>query len=580
MPKKRSQLPYSKPASSVHPALLTHSRDHAPDGSKNTSTGTDGVNDLIQHLRTTQVSATQQNERTCEGANPRTVHPSLRAMMNVVDTPAPRPRPGVRVHAVGGRRTRGPAGPPPPVSWTYSPLQRRSTTTKEQEISSSDSRRRYNDLLPGIGSFGGKSLYSTALKQLGRDWQWHAHYDQYYIAILPVWMKQHLLTSIAHNNEHPLEIKDLQLLFLDETQLRNATGSETVTHLDLSRSLINLKSLALYLTKKPFGSQASVSQATSGFPIPESWEDTPSPSISKPLSSLRFPCLTHLSLASLKSPSWSALLSILPLTATLTHLSLAHWPIPCLTPNSSTAYTSSPPGNIPHGGSNLYSCFDNDFSEPVGIMRRLSKATYCLRWFDLSGCTNWAVNVFETKDGPDWHGAWKGLETIRIQQSWRPQCIEDGRWVELLSYELGRRCIPDSSQRREFDLSETEKDEASDLFKWLNSEIYINSKLNMARQDMVTRYKTEHLVEDEGRAYRVPAVQRIFGEDSWWANSSGQARPEAAKNKSTGEAPAARRGVVNFDQGWGSHPQFKACIEAYLRKNPLGPQPMRERPLR
>lgn len=583
MPKKRSQLPYFRPASSVHPALLTHSRENVPHGSNNTSRSTEGVNDLIQHLRTTQMSANRQNERTCEGANPRTVHPSLRVMMNAPDTPAPHPRPGVRVYAVGGRRTRGPAGPPPPVSWTYSPLQRRSISAKEQDTTSSGSRRRYNDPLPGMKSFVEKSLYNTALKQLGRDWQWHAHYDQYYIATLPVWMKQHLLSSIAQNSEYLLEIKDLQLLFLDETQLPDATGSEAVTHLDLSRSLINLKSLASHLTKKLVGSQATAtgtatpsgtSQATSVSPIPESWEDGLSPSISKPLSTLRFPCLTHLSLASLKSPSWSALLSILPLITTLTHLSLAHWPIPCLTPNSSTAYTSSPQGNVPHGSSNLYSSFDNDFSEPVGIMRRLSKATYCLRWLDLSGCTDWAVNVFETQGGPDWHGAWRGLETIRVQRSWRPECIEDGRWAKLLPYELDRRSSRDSSHRLELDISETEQDEASHLIKWLRSETCINSELNKAR------IKIYHSVEDEGRAYRALISQSIFGDNSWWENSSGQVRPDPANNNSTREPLAVRHGVVTFDQGWGSHPQLKACIEAYLGKNPLGPQPMRAPPFR
>ena len=591
MPKKRSQLPYSKPASSVHPALINHGRRSASHASNRGPTGCDSgdrVNDLIQHLRITQVSTNQQHGTACESANPRTLHPSLRAMMNIPDTPPPRPRPGVRVHAVGGRRTRGPAGPPPPVSWTYSPLQRCSISTKEQENPSSDLGVRYNDPLPGMAMLGERSLYNMALKQMGRNWQWHAHYDQFYLAALPVWMKQQLLSSIARYNEEPLEVKDLQLLFLDETQLPEATGSETVTHLDLSRSLTGLKSLASYLTKKPLDPQNTVISAaatsdashnTSDSPIPESWEDAPAPSTTRSLSMLRFPYLTHLSLASLKSPSWSSLLSVLPITATLTHLSLAHWPIPCLTPNSSTAYTRSPQGNVPHGGSNLYSSFDGDFSEAAGIMRRLSKGTYCLQWLDLSGCADWAVNVLE-HEGPDWHSAWRGLETIKLHQPWRPRCIDDDRWVDLLRSELDTRPNPKIPQMLEQRLSDVEKGEASNLVGWLRNEIYINSKLNMVRRIMISRFEAFHLTHGGERIRRFPDNRSGFDDDSWWVSSSGQARPDPTRDDPLrSDTPPMRRKLVTFDQGWESHPHIKACINAYLERYPMGRQSMGALPM-
>ena len=428
---------------------------------------------------------------------------------------------------------------------------------------------RYNELLPGMGSLAERSLYNTALKQLGSDWGWHAHYDQYFIATLPLWIKQQLLSSIARYNEKPLELEDLQLLFLDDTQLQGATGSEAVTHLDLSRSSIALKSLASYVAKKVVGphhaaSEVSTSDQSPGKShslVPDSWEDPSSPSMTSFVSILRFPYLTHLSLASPARPSWSALLSVLPIISTLTHLSLACWPIPCLTPNSMTAYTSAPSGEVPQGASNLYSGFDGDFSEAAGIMRRLSKVTYCLRWLDLSGCADWVPRVFVVQGAADWHDAWKGLETIKIHHAWTPRCIYDGRWADLLSSTFGGRRLPGTEPK----LSETQETEALEVLEWLRRESCIHENAASARKAMTRRFKAEEMSEHADNAAQVPVSRTHLGNDSWWSAPSDLAVLGPAKEPSR-KARTMRRDMVTFDQGWESHPQVKACIDACLGK--------------
>ena len=172
---------------------------------------------------------------------------------------------------------------------------------------------------------------------------------------------------------------------------------------------------------------------TEGEDIPESWDEDNH--LAAPLSVSRFPALTHLSLSNPANVSWKGLLSLSPHLATLTHLSLAFWPPPSLTPNSKTAYRESPAGNIDYGASNYYSSYDGDLSEAAGVLRRLSKATYCLQWLDLTGCSDW-VQALGRSDGPDWAGAWRGLETVKIGQGWIPKCLEteSNEWHQLFEY--------------------------------------------------------------------------------------------------------------------------------------------------
>jgi len=139
----------------------------------------------------------------------------------------------------------------------------------------------------------------------------------------------------------------------------------------------------------------------------DSWEDDASlyaPSIPVGLGGSRFPNLTRLSLAHAgQYASWRQLLSLSTHLSTLTHLSLAYWPVPTTTPNSKTAFITHNHASISLGGTHIYSVLDQDWHEAANILRRFSNNTYCLKWLDLEGCNEWLPALTWTGEeaGPD-----------------------------------------------------------------------------------------------------------------------------------------------------------------------------------
>ncbi|KAI5308989.1 hypothetical protein KEM55_004360, partial [Ascosphaera atra] len=80
-----------------------------------------------------------------------------------------------------------------------------------------------------------------------------------------------------------------------------------------------------------------------------------------------------------------------------------------------------------YGGTDIYSAYEGDFSEAASILRKLSRATYCLKWLDLEGCSEWiAALVFTPPDqakgstGPEWNASWRGIEWLSLGPGWRP----------------------------------------------------------------------------------------------------------------------------------------------------------------
>ena len=116
----------------------------------------------------------------------------------------------------------------------------------------------------------------------------------------------------------------------------------------------------------------------------------------------------------------------------LTHLSLAHWPMPMLLSNSLTAYVRAPNGTHPYGNLSYYSVLDQDWSEAASIMRRLSKATTSLKWLDLSGCWPW-IRCLTIAD-INWMTEWGHLEVIKVAQDWNPGDVDldSAKELELL----------------------------------------------------------------------------------------------------------------------------------------------------
>ncbi len=104
--------------------------------------------------------------------------------------------------------------------------------------------------------------------------------------------------------------------------------------------------------------------------------------------------------------SWRQLLSLASRFTALTHLSLAYWPEPTLTPNAKLASVVSPDGRtVQYGGTGPYShSLDNDWSEAILLLRRLSKVLYRLEYLDLTGCAEWYPALYSEADGDtiDW----------------------------------------------------------------------------------------------------------------------------------------------------------------------------------
>ncbi|KAM0800956.1 hypothetical protein BDR22DRAFT_776664, partial [Usnea florida] len=335
--------------------------------------------------------------------------PSLRSILQLPDVPSPRPRPGLRVTG----RVRGPAGPAPPVSW----LERRGRASGQMIGSAHvllEETSAKTEQLPGCFLPNHGSLVHTTLKALAMNWDWHVEYDQYYLATIPVRYKEALLSYIARYSDGGTDKAGLDVLFQDDTELEDATGVDGLTHLDLSRSIghpLKLKQLKDLLGAKKTG---LVGDQTSNIES-ESW-DTPA-LLDSPSGLPKFYSLTHLSLSHPKTAAtWKGLLDLAPHLATVTHLSLAYWPTPTMSPNSATAYRESPQGNVSFGASSFYSSLDNDWSEAASILRRLSRSAYCLKWLDLTGCFPWVQAL--QYDQIDYCRAWRALETIKIGQGY------------------------------------------------------------------------------------------------------------------------------------------------------------------
>ncbi|KAI9669579.1 MAG: hypothetical protein M1817_004622 [Caeruleum heppii] len=468
MPKKRSAN-FTKPSSTPHPSLSPP--PHASTASDRAATSTT-VNEILTTLRRNQISSSESPKSLGQTpiATTRTVHPSLRQILHVADTAPPRPRLGQPGRAL----RRGPAGPPPPTSWLTdsvhvpSHVKRRIANRRNAESEEVGRGPAAEDLvpLPGLKHVGDKTLLHQSMKAMAMIWGWQIEYNRYYLADLPHGLKSVLLHYVAsYGPSQGVGIDGLRTLFppvdskIEEDSSTVATDGCELTHLDLSNAIgrtVTLSHLQSLFSPPIPPSNAAVS--TSDSPL-DSWE-TAIATLPTPLQTSHFPALTHLSLAN-PSPtvSWTKLLSLAPSLATLTHLSLAHWPVPSLTPNSKTTVLDSSssnsrsPSSYPapkYGATYYYSAFDGDWSEAARIIRKLSKATYCLRWIDLSGCEEWIAALMwdgtkaqyydddeddetdERVDGPgqersrrtrngdygvEWNTSWRSISTVVVHPS-------------------------------------------------------------------------------------------------------------------------------------------------------------------
>ncbi|KAJ5467818.1 hypothetical protein N7475_005570 [Penicillium sp. IBT 31633x] len=461
MPKKHQRF-HTKPASPAHHSLApSESRRHGGSEVRGSTSTTASVNELINHLRRTQIPSPSSDDLPTSPhaqryfITSRSVHPSLRGLLEVPETPPPRPRPGGRRTVFGVRPSRPTVGPPPPASWLSRNEDAARNTESLNQIpgASEQGIHRLNQLQRPLFP-DRRSMVHLLLKSMALNWSWHLEYDGPFLSQLPNHIKELLLSYIAvygRGSSLGGYMKGLKPLFLtqqdqdklgeenpDFNESRGINGDFQIGQLDLGNALgnwITLKQLINEVTFSPdpaVGSPGYTKQDT----VPAAWDeedgngkedlpdDLPASPIPKVITqTLRFPKLRALSLAHPKpsAASWPALLSLLAHTPTLTHLSLAHWPIPSWNSGSIITCFREPVTRL-----STSDVVDDNWAEAASILRQVSRSTYCLKWLDLEGCGEWLPALkWVGKDpdgtpynpdnvGPEWNGSWRDIEWLRI----------------------------------------------------------------------------------------------------------------------------------------------------------------------
>ncbi|KOS18286.1 hypothetical protein ESCO_002951 [Escovopsis weberi] len=384
------------------------------------------VNELLASSRRT--SADPSSLRPLHAVTP-TVPPALRELLQIPETPPPAPRRPVRTRVDGNGR-RLPAGPPPPRSWLGA-----GQRTAARPLGSPATSRPTRDgsaesALPDVYLPSPASLIGMTLRRLAVAWDLHRVYDQHHLFFLPNHLKPALIRWVGLYHDEGVSLTDLRLVLFAPSICDDEAGpaaqevdvvpNTDISHLDLSGSVgrsISLKELAELLEP---------SKKTEALDEPQdSWDAVSSvPAAPRAL----LPNLTHLSLAlnphHASSASWKQLLALSSRLSSITHLSLANWPDPCLTPRARCATVATPQGtSIPYGGTNIYShSIDHDWSEALLVLRKLSRNLYALEFLDLTGCGPWfkALTMRSGHDFVDWAGSWGKITGLRLYAGWCP----------------------------------------------------------------------------------------------------------------------------------------------------------------
>lgn len=376
------------------------------------------MNELLSDLRRTSIASSNTGPLLTTAPS---VPPIIREILQIPETPAPRPRRALGQRFDGhGRRL--PAGPPPPRSWVDKGVGDASNQGDVAIVSRL--RRRHLDM-PGANFPAPGSLVDVAVRCIAFNWHFHSVYDYYHLYYLPSPLKPALIRCIGLLSVRGVGISDLRLLFQPPPDQREGEASEMdiasnfgVQSLDLQGSIgrsVKIKELCdLLSSPRP----ASMPEE----PV-DSWDAAePSPCPER----LLLPNLTHLSLAlearDGAEVSWKQLLTLSSRLSGITHLSLAYWPEPSFTPRAKTSYVVTPQGRtVSYGGTNFYShTIDHDWSEAVLILRMLSSRLYALEFLDLTGCSSWfkALLVQADHDLVDWTGNWGKITLLRLYAGW------------------------------------------------------------------------------------------------------------------------------------------------------------------
>lgn len=326
------------------------------------------------------------------------------------------------------------------------------------------------------------TLLHLALKTAASNWELFEVDDLPDLAAeLPLPLRLRLLSYLGYYGP-PIDTNVLEAL---------TSGSEPVKSLDLA-GLIGHGNLTLSRLVKLSKQQAADQSPKVAPVIVDSWDQdaTFEAALTMGPSTTRFSQLTHLSLSHPPAgASWRDLLSLTKHIPSITHLSLAYWPRPTLTPNlATTKVTSQHSPDVTAGGSHYYSALDHDLTEPASILRQLSANLLYLQWLDLEGCTEWIPAlafhtdvmlpgdaITDTSETVDpWSrrtatpslftSTWKNVATLLVGQGWLPTVpgLQALPKQTMTAYKL--RCLNDYLKSFDpLELRKAELDEA-DIF--------------------------------------------------------------------------------------------------------------------
>ena len=440
MPKKHKRTFIARPSNTAPHTLVSSLGRDANRHRPATSSPETSVNDLISHLRRTQVpssSDTPSPSRAQTFESSRSVPPSLRNVLDLPEAQAPRSRPNATPQTVIGRRRRPTPGPPPPESWLAG--NNRDSSNEDFEVSPAAQRVIYRlQRLPDVTFPEEGSLQHAVLKSMALNFALHLDYDGNFLLELPLHVRVRLFSYVAsfgHAQQLAKRMKGLKPLLLTEVEPAGNTDDEPdielqsyvdedlkTSRLDLGCAMGNWLSFK-QLTQILFGSKRPETATAQDRieTIPESWEEHTAEYsanvIPQSLSEgLRFANLRYLSLAhpNKDSVSWDSLNRLLSRLSTITHLSLAHWPAPF------RGRAGDRPWYERHRST----------GESSAILRTLCYNTYCLKWLDLEGCSDWISdltwadcdaqgNIYPlTSTGPVWNKPWRDIEWINLAPGW------------------------------------------------------------------------------------------------------------------------------------------------------------------
>ncbi|CRK33546.1 hypothetical protein BN1708_006045 [Verticillium longisporum] len=425
MPKKKHQAKFAKPQSTAPASLgASASRPIPPE------TQARGVNQLLADLRRASLASSNHTlssaptssafASTTWSSGPITLPPNLRQILQIPETPPPLPRRPLRNDA-NGRRL--PPGPRAPQSWS---AQRRNLARQLGGHSTDHAVHAEFHQLPGTYAPDRSSMTDLLLRKMALEWEFQGVYNQHYLSSLHSRLRSSLIAYIGTYGERGVTASDIRLLVLPQGGGYDEEGDadpsvEAVNELnndlyclDLSGSIthsLSVRELTDVLFPPRLARTVEVVQ--------DSWDTADAPSLPPRL----LPKLTHLSLAirpsNTPTASWKQLLALAAKVPTLTHLSLAYWPEPSLTPNAKFSTIAGAQGrDVPYSGTGPYShTLDDDWTEAIILLRRLSKYLYGLEYLDLTGCSAWYSVLTYEQDGDriDWEGHWGKMTTLRLR---------------------------------------------------------------------------------------------------------------------------------------------------------------------